>query len=140
MFDPAEFASLANQLGDDDSYTSLAARTRTALGRAYYALMLAVRVTIRKAESKSPDVEIAEHGHLWRVLEDSGVPQLMALGKRLKDLYEARRKADYYLDPPDPRWIQKLADPRFARTNAEVAQDIIGRLPRYDFTTVLGKL
>ncbi len=140
MFDPTDFADLANQLGDDNNYTNLAARTRTALGRAYYALMLAVRVAIRKAENKSADVGIADHGHLWRTLENSGVPQLMSLGRTLKDLYEARQKADYHLDPPEPKWLAKLADPRFGRMNAEIAKDAISRLPRYDFTPVLGKV
>ncbi len=140
MFDPTEFADLANQLGDDDNYTSLAARTRTSLGRAYYALMLAVRAAIRTAEHKSIDLSIEDHGHLWRTLEDSGAPQLMSIGKLLKELYEARQKADYHLDPADFRWVKKLADPRFARANAEIAKDAIGRLPGYDFTVVLGKV
>jgi hypothetical protein len=140
MFDPAEFAKLANQLGDDDNYTNLAARTRTSLGRAYYALMLAVRVTIRNAQKRSPDLGFGDHGHLWRTLEDSGVPQLMSLGKALKDLYEARQKADYHVDPPEPKWVTKLADPRFGRMHAEIAKDAISRLPHYDFTPVLGKV
>jgi hypothetical protein len=140
MFDPIEFANLAYQLCEDNEYASLTARARTAYGRAYYALMLAVRVAIRLAEKKSPDLKIPYHGDLWRVLEDSGVPKLQGLGKRLKDFYEAREKADYHVDPPEPRWVKDLGDPRFARANAEVAQDIIGRLPTYDFTPILGKL
>src|SRR5436309_399381 len=140
MFDPTDFADLANQLGDDNSYTNLAARTRTSLGRAYYALMLALRVAIRNAQKKSPDLGFGDHGHLWRTLEDSGVPQLMSLGKVLKDLYEAREKADYHLDPPEPKWVKNLADPRFGRMHAEIAKNAISRLSRYDFTAVLGKV
>jgi len=102
--------------------------------------MLAVRAAIRTAEQRDPDDKIERHGDLWNVLDESGVPKLQALGKRLKDLYDARLKADYHLIPPNLKWAKDLADPRFARANAEVAQDIIGRLPQYDLTPVLGKL
>ena len=140
MFDPLQFANLAYQLSEDDDYTSLDARTRTTYGRAYYALMLAVRVAIRKAEKKNPDVKIDDHGHLWRTLEDTGVPKLMGLGRLLKDFYEAREKADYHVDPPESKWARNFTDPRYARANAEVAQDTIGRLSTYDFTPVVGKV
>jgi hypothetical protein len=140
MFNPLEFANLSVQLSDDDNYKHLESRTRACLGRAYYSLMLAVRAAIRTAENRDPDDKIERHGDLWRVLEDSGVPKLQALGKRLGELYDARKMADYQLSPPTLKWAKDLADPRFARTNAEVAQDLIGRLPKYDLTPVLGKL
>jgi hypothetical protein len=140
MFDPLEFANLSVQLSDDDSYTHLESRTRACLGRAYYSLMLALRAAIRTAEKRDPDDKIERHGDLWRVLEDSGVPKLQSLGKRLEELYDARQKADYHLSPPTLKWAKDLTDPRFGRTNAEVAQDLIRRLPQYDLTPVLGKI
>ena len=140
MFDPLNFANLANVLGDDDTY-DLHARTRTATGRVYYSLMLAVRAAIRKAENKSVDLEIEDHGKLWRTLQETDDSKLQALGKLLEDYYSARKQADYVLDSPNPRWDKWFSDPRLVRTEAEVAADTIeNRIPKYDFGPVLGKL
>lgn len=138
--DPAMLLALGEQLSKDASYTDNAAKTRTALGRAYYSLMLALRKAIRQAEGKSIDREIARHGDLWNTLIDSKVQPLQALGKSLQQLYKARRKADYELDPPQFDWSKNLADPRFALKYVEIAKDAIRRIPRCDFAPVRGKL
>jgi hypothetical protein len=97
-----------------------------------------VRATICTKAQKSVDDEI-EHGKLTNALFSSGKDPLIALGTLLNDLYTARQKADYKLNP-DASWARKLADPQYAELRAKQALDALRQLPTIDFTPVLGKL
>ena len=135
MFDPAQFARLAADIPSDMRYDK-EARTRTALGRAYYGLFLAVRSAIRRQQSKHVDDPIHEHGGLQTALYNADTPDLTALAMTLGDLYDARMHADYHIDP-DGGWSGKLAKPRYAERLARRSRDAIGRVGSVDFSPVL---
>src|SRR5687767_14554640 len=95
--DPAKLIPVAKRLPPELSLDK-EARTRTAIGRAYYALFLATRKAI--CERLQIDIDNGiDHGVLTNKLfaasSETNNEQLSALAKTLIDLYTARQKADY---------------------------------------------
>lgn len=142
MFDPSEFAVLARQIVAGDLSAPVAgraasseARTRAALGRAYYALFLAVRGAIAKKHG-IPEGKIA-HGSLYTHLQNSKAPPgVQKVGKALEELYELRRHADYELQPRGV-WRRHLADPRVADLAAKRALGYAATADSLDYSAVL---
>ena len=136
-FNPPEFVNLAQAVVTTPALHA-EARARTAIGRAYYGLFLAVRAAIRVAEGRSADDGMAK-GHLPSVLFSSKKDELIAVGMLLDSLYSLRRRADYILSPQGD-WARKLSDPAYVEVRVKEAQALIKRLPTLDFTPVRGKL
>ena len=138
-FDPALFAQLGKSLTDQGNLDK-EARTRTAIGRAYYALYLAIRKVIREAENKATHGrnDRVSHGYLQDTLATASDPNLVVLAETLHELYEARRQADYVLEPQG-RWITYCQNPRNAKRLLKRAEAEIRRLPKIDFTEMIGK-
>ncbi len=136
MFDPREFVVLSRTLAVSTAYHA-EARSRSSLGRAYYGLFLAVRAAVCTAAKKSVDDNIG-HGDLTNLLFKTRQDPLIALGAVLNDLYEARRRADYKLDPGAP-WAKRVADPKYAELRVKQAEDALRKLPQLDLTPVIGK-
>lgn len=139
-FEPALFAKIGRSVveqGDLDKE----ARTRTAIGRAYYALFLAIRKAIREEEGRAIHGrrDRVNHGVLQSTLASASNYDLVALAETLTELYEARRQADYVLAPKG-RWIQYCQNPRNARRILKRVEAEIRRLPRIDFSELTGKI
>ena len=92
-FKPRKFLKLAEDLIKDGDYEE-PARTRTAIGRAYYASHLFIRQKMQKSGWKIPD-DHSVHTFIVDELLESEIPHI---GSMLDDLLEQRRKADYYMD------------------------------------------
>ncbi len=138
-FDPALFAKVGLSItrrGDIDKE----ARTRTAIGRAYYALFLAIRTAIRKQESRETHgrEDRIDHGALKNSLASAANPDLNNLAKLFSELYEARRQADYILEP-STHWAKYCEKPMNAERLLKRVKATIGKLPTMDFTEMIGK-
>jgi uncharacterized protein (UPF0332 family) len=136
LFDPREFVVLSRAMAVSTGYHA-EARTRSSLGRAYYGLFLAVRAAICTVAKKSVDDNIG-HGALTNLLFGTKQDPLIALGAILNDLYDARQKADYKLNP-DPAWTRRLSDPKYAELRVKQAEDALRQLPKLDLTPLVGK-
>lgn len=138
-FDPALFAQVGKSLTEQGRLDK-EARTRTAIGRAYYALYLAIRKVIREAEGKAIHgrQDRVRHGALLSTLASASNHDLVVLAETLAELYEARRQADYVLEPQG-RWIKYCQNPRNAKRLLKRAEAEIRRLPMIDFTEIIGK-
>jgi hypothetical protein len=134
MFNPSHFADLAVTLPNLDDQDRECCN-RSAYGRAYYALFLAVRAAIRRAQNKDVDEEIG-HGYLASTLTSSPNDKIASVGVLLAKLYDARMNADYKLDPKN-RWRIDLAKGLEAERLAKAARDQIQALSAVDFTSVL---
>lgn len=139
-FAPEKFANLSKVLARDGNYDT-DSRARTCYGRAYYALFLAVRTEIWRAEGRPIHGrgDEVEHGALTDVLFSSDNPKHKALGRALEDLYTARKKADYVLEPSEP-WNKRIHKAEKAREFAKRAQSLIRQLDNIDFTDLTGQL
>lgn len=136
-YDPAAFAELGVRIAETEDFDP-ESRSRTALGRAYYALFLATRVALRNAQGRDIDVRIRNHGRLTDHLFSSHDDGLIALGKVLQELYDHRQKADYVLAPKEG-WHKKISVPATASLKAKVAQNAIERIESLDFSPIIGK-
>ena len=139
-FDPALFASVGRSLTRQGRLDK-EARTRTAIGRAYYALFLAIRTAIRTQEGRAIHGrnDRIDHGKLRDVLASANDPDLNSLAKTLSDLYEARRQADYVLQPIGG-WAKYCESPRRADRLLKIVEAAIRKLSTIDFTEVMGKI
>jgi hypothetical protein len=91
---------------------------RTVVNRAYYgAHHLAVAFL---ADLGLPKLEDHETPIAW--LLESGVENAKRAGRLLRDLYGARRRADYKLD--QAKAVQESQDALFVRSQIEMATDI----------------
>lgn len=139
-FDPALLVPVAKLL-PATALLDKEARTRSAIGRAYYSLFLATRAAIAKAVGKDIDTDI-DHGDLTNKLfaasSETNNEDLSATAKTLSDLYMARKQADYRL-APEPKWAAKLSKPEYARGLTTRAEDAIKRLPKLDFSAMTGR-
>ena len=139
-FDPALFAKVGRSITGQGSLDK-EARTRTAVGRAYYALFLAIRTAIRTREGKEThgrDDRI-DHGKLKNYLASANNPDLNGLAEILSQVYEARRQADYVLEPID-RWDGYFTSPRNAEKLLKRVEATIRKLPNINFTEMVGKI
>jgi uncharacterized protein (UPF0332 family) len=96
MFDPQSFLDLAEALLKDRSYHE-ETKSRTSIGRAYYAIFLNVRETLpRRIKSQARGST-----HLWLIdlLKTSQTNGNRRFGFSLQNLRDDRNKADYELDP-----------------------------------------
>lgn len=139
-FDPSHLIGVAKHLpgfGGIDKE----ARTRSSVGRSYYAAFLAVRAAICAATGKHIDDNVS-HGDLKDALyaagSDTGRSDLTATAKILDELYEARRHADYHLDLRG-KWEADMQKPAYARGLATKAESVVKRLPTIDFTPMAGR-
>lgn len=139
-FDPALFAEAGQSIAKQGSIDK-EARTRIAIGRAYYALFLSIRTAIRTEEGKEPHGRGDQigHGNLTNVLYSSDNPELNGLAEILGQLYEARRQADYVLEPAG-RWAKDCKSPRKAKNLLRLSEATIRRLSNIDFTEMKGKI
>jgi uncharacterized protein (UPF0332 family) len=139
-FDPALFVPVAKAL-PSVSTLDKEARTRSSIGRAYYSLFLATRAAVATAVGKDIDSEI-DHGDLTNKLfaafSQTNNEDLFATAQTLADLYAARKQADYHL-APEPKWAGKLVKPGYAKGLADRAFDAINRLPKVDFSAMVGR-
>ena len=138
-FDPALFAKVGRSItrkGDIDKE----ARTRTAIGRAYYALFLSIRTAIRTKEGRATHgrEDRIDHGLLQNSLSSANNPELNNLAKTLSDLYEARRQADYVLEPTNS-WTKLCKSPKYAEVLLKRSEAAIRKLSKIDFTEIVGK-
>lgn len=140
-FDPSEFVLIAKSL-PSNLQVPKEGRTRSAIGRAYYALFLATRAAVCVAVNKHVDHGVA-HGdltaHLYAAASASGDPKLAATAKTLEELYAARRQADYKLEP-DTHWAKNLTKPAFAEGLVTRSAVAIGKLAAIDFSPMVGRL
>lgn len=139
-FDPALFAEVGLSITRQGSIDK-EARTRTAIGRAYYSLFLAIRTAIRTQEGKEIHgrEDRIEHGALNNYLASADSPDLNKLAKILGELYEARRQADYVLEPLD-YWAKYCKKPMNAERLLKRVTATIRKLPTMDFTEMIGKI
>lgn len=139
-FDPALFAKVGRSI-TRQSYIDKEARTRTAIGRAYYALFLAIRTEIRTAEGKDTHGrgDRIEHGVLRDSLASASNPDLKKLARFLGELYEVRRQADYVLEPIGS-WVGYFSKPSNAERLLKRTEATIRKLPTMDFTEMAGKV
>ena len=145
-FDPALFAELAVELPAIQKCDK-EARIRTSFGRSYYAVFSALRVALRSAEGRHMDDRIPEHGDLPKALylaadesgDDEEKKTLTALAKTLEELMDARRQADYVLDPP-AKWVSQFSKVRTAELAAKKARDVVARIRSMDLAPVARKL
>ena len=139
-FDPKLFAKVGHSIRQQGNLDK-EARIRTAIGRAYYALFLSIRTEIRTLEGKAihgRDDRI-DHGALKNLLYLANNSDLNNLARTLDELYEARRQADYVLEPTG-RWEKYYESPRNAKRLLIRAEAEIRRLPNIDFTEMVGKI
>jgi hypothetical protein len=142
VFPPAEFLRLATRLIDDARREPLsesnAARVRTALGRAYYALYLLVRTEIMRRHGVP--VRSLQHGAMYtRLQSPRASDEVRQLGRDLQLLYTLRQKADYELDPA-PSWKRQLEDPGGAEALVRRARELAGTISRLDFSPIVSLL
>ena len=139
-FDPALFTKIGRSLTEQGNLDK-EARTRTAIGRAYYALFLAIRKAIREAEGKAIHGrgDRVNHGFLQSTLASASNIDLVVLAETLSELYEARRQADYVL-VPQSHWIKYCQNPRNAQRLLKRVEAEIRRLPRIDFSELIGRI
>lgn len=142
-FDPQEFATLARQLAStelppvDGVTASTEARVRTALGRAYYTLFLAVRALI--SSRYGIHIRRLDHGILYQALQSSRAEaKLRHIGRELERLYHLRRKADYVLEADDADY-RRLSDPAVAHLAAQQASAYVSELEALDYSTILDR-
>ena len=139
-FDPALFAQVGRSIIRPSSLDK-EARIRTAVGRAYYALFLAIRTEIRVQEgsaSHGRDDRI-DHGKLKDSLASANNSDLNRLAEILSQVYEARRQADYVLEPIG-RWDGYFTKPRNAEKLLKRVEAEIRNLQNIDFTEMVGKV
>lgn len=118
-----EFLKLASQLFVQ-SRTPSEALLRTVISRAYYA---AYHVALEfLVELGLP--ETSDHGVPPQWLENSGNVDAIAAGRNLRDLYSARRKADY--DLKSARAVRIVQNVDFVRDQIERASDVKSLLER----------
>ena len=140
LFDPALFAQVGRSIIRPSSLDK-EARVRTAVGRAYYALFLAIRTEIRVQEGRPPhgrDDRI-DHGNLKNSLASANNPDLNRLSEILSRAYEARRQADYVLEPTG-RWNGYFTKPRNAEKLLRSVEAEIRNLRNIDFKEMAGKI
>ena len=140
LFDPALFAQVGRSITRQGSLDK-EARIRTAVGRAYYALFLAIRTEIRVQEGSAPhgrDDRI-DHGKLKDSLASANNPDLNRLAEILSRVYEARQQADYVLEPIG-RWDGYFTKPRNAEKLLRRVEAEIRNLRNIDFTEMVGKI
>ena len=138
-FDPALFAKVGRSITRQGSLDK-EARIRTAIGRAYYALFLAIRTAIRNREGREIHGrgDRIDHGKLKNFLYAANDPKLKSLAGVLNDLYEARRQADYVLEPVG-HWEGYFTRTRNAERLLKQVEATIRQLPNIDFTEMVGK-
>jgi hypothetical protein len=140
-FDPSLLLPIARALPVDLTLDK-EARTRSSIGRSYYSAFLATRKAICVALGTHVDNDIG-HGELTNQLYSassaSGNSDLSATAKVLQDLYDARKAADYSLEP-SPKWLANLQKPDFAKRLAAQASGVISKLPGIDFSAMAGRL
>lgn len=86
----------------------------------------------------SIDREIG-HGELSRALFATDDPDLMSVAKVLDELYQARQKSDYKMQP-DEAWRSTLKSPKKARKKARTSIATINDLDRIDFAPLLAEI
>ena len=106
MTTPAEILHEAKVLLNGDVLTEV--RRRTIIGRCYYAAFNHVRGHdsaggFQREEGKGV------HGALIRYLVSSDDSNIRYAGKKLRGLFQARTKADYYLEDPVGRGEEMVA-------------------------------
>jgi hypothetical protein len=135
-FDPNLLPPVATSLCSNLSLDK-EARTRSAVGRAYYALFLGIRAEVCRQHGKNVDSGV-QHGTLKDDLYAAGAngrPELTALAKLLSDVYDARRQADYKLVPAAP-YEKELAKPAFADNLTKQVSAALRKLPTMDLKVV----
>lgn len=139
-FDPALFAKVGRSITRQGSLDK-EARIRTAIGRAYYALFLAIRTAIRNREGKATHGrgDRIDHGKLTNFLYAANDPELKGLAGILNDLYEVRRQADYVLEPVG-NWDGYFTKIRDTERFLKQVEATIRKLPNIDFTEMVGKI
>jgi hypothetical protein len=137
VFDPIGFLHLADELAIESARSNAvtrAARIRTAYGRLYYGLFLAIREAI--VGRHGVPARRIEHGalisHLQHSMLDGAVRKL---GRELQKLYGLRRHADYELAPA-PHVRAQLEDPASARILAREAIAFARQIPHMDFAPI----
>lgn len=121
MFDPINYAELAKELPGDLKYDK-EARTRASVSRAYYALFLATRTAIRRAQGVREDGvgDKVAHGALPTALYATKDTKLAAIAKLLQEAYDGRICADYQL-LADRAVVRKPRDAENLARRVEIA-------------------
>jgi uncharacterized protein (UPF0332 family) len=140
--DPSEFAVLSLQLANGDLHrpqlgrvSSEECRVRTAYGRAYYALFLAIRAEI--ARRHGVPTRRMPHGALYTHLQHTAAgPSVRRLGRELERLYALRQKADYDL-APEASWVGTLQDRQYAELLTKQALDRMSGMSELDFSPIV---
>lgn len=108
------------------------------LGRAYYALHLAIRRQISTANGWDIDIK-ADHGlliaELYRVGQRDRDAKLLALAKQLEALFKVRKLADYTLSPNGSD-AARMVDPANADDEARGVGKAIAQLTQIDFSKI----
>lgn len=118
--DPREFQKLAIELACENS----PAKTRTAISRSYYAAYHTGLEAINKMGFTID--EWGGHGSLRDHLNNSSDVDIEKVSSKLSDLHRDRIDADYKFY--DERKNKKIENPNTARSNAELANEIIKTL------------
>jgi hypothetical protein len=138
VFDPIRYIDLANELARESSHSKASTRTarvRTAYGRLYYGLFLALRQAI-VGRHGVPSRRI-EHGALSSHLQHSSLDEgVRDVGRELQRLYVLRRNADYELAPA-PNVNRKLEDPVSALILARRVLQYAQSIPEMNFAPVV---
>jgi uncharacterized protein (UPF0332 family) len=141
-FDPQQFGILGQELANGNlaadpggSAASPEAQTRTAFGRAYYCLFLAVRAVL--TSKYHVPAKRVEHGLLYNTLQSSSLDaRVRAIGKELERLYKFRRHADYEMEL-DPKDAERISNRELAALTARQAGAYAGELDSLDFSPII---
>ena len=93
IYNPKGFLILARKLLTDDNY-KVDGRTRTAIGRAYYAAFLASKAKQEKRGHRFPD----DHKVHMAVIDSFHDDNLSHIASKLDELKEYRSNADYHMN------------------------------------------
>jgi uncharacterized protein (UPF0332 family) len=91
-YNPRRFLEIARRLLKDSNYESKG-RTRTAIGRAYYAAFLLSKQKLERASGPFRNVHKLHESVIERFMEIGRYD----IGNRLSELFDYRVDADYYM-------------------------------------------
>ncbi len=95
VYNPKGFLVLAKRLLKDENYKMLG-RTRTAIGRAYYAAFLASKAKQESRGHRFPDDHTVHRAVIESFIDDS----LSHIANKLDELRDFRSDADYHMNTP----------------------------------------
>ena len=136
-FDPATFIQVARDLSRQARGAPApirSARIRTAYGRLYYGLFLAVREELARRHFISP--RRVRHDLASRLQHSALGRQARELGREMQRLYNLRRQADYEISPP-PLVSAELEDAANAEVLAGRALEFVKVIPHLDLTPIV---